>query len=87
MKGWLVALLLILLSLESGISLAHKHEDGKLHLDCSLCLFNANQQLEEKPQIEAKHIELLRLYIDQTFASYTPYQVFVKHFLSRAPPA
>ncbi|GBC88916.1 MAG: hypothetical protein KNN13_05230 [Hydrogenobacter thermophilus] len=87
MKGWLVALLLILLSLEGGVSLAHKHEDGKLHLDCSLCLFNANQQLEEKPQIEPKPLELLRVYIDQTFKPQKPVCLFIDHFYSRAPPA
>ncbi|WP_340690471.1 hypothetical protein [Hydrogenobacter thermophilus] len=87
MKGWLVALLLMLLSLEGGISLAHKHEDGKLHLDCSVCVFQASQQVEANPSLEPQRADFLVFYLDQTHSLPKPRQVASKHTLPRAPPA
>lgn len=49
MRRVLLALLLLLLGLEGGTVLTHKHKDGKVHLDCSVCVLKASQRLEENP--------------------------------------
>jgi hypothetical protein len=87
MRNWLLALLLLLLGTEGGVSLAHKHEDGKLHLDCTLCIIEANPQKEENPKVEPKRAGFLSVYIELQVFKEKVLTITLKHTQCRAPPA
>ncbi|MEZ0360348.1 MAG: hypothetical protein ABWK04_00425 [Hydrogenobacter sp.] len=86
MKKWLIALLLLLLSVEGSISLTHRHEDGKQHLDCSVCILQ--HSLVDKPSYKPElKVSLVSFTIE---ISYEPQEPILRPSfrttLQRAPP-
>ncbi len=87
MRRWFLAFLLLLLGVEGGVALTHKHEDGRLHLDCTLCIIKANPQKEESPKLEPKPTGFLRFYIELEPYKEKVITITLKHTQCRAPPA
>ncbi|MGC8853114.1 MAG: hypothetical protein ACP5P0_05870 [Hydrogenobacter sp.] len=86
MRGILIALLLFLLGLEGGAVNAHEHKDGKLHLDCSICVLKASQQVEENPKVEPKKLSFLSFHIETQNPQSKPISRTYTHRHPRAPP-
>ncbi|SHK22300.1 hypothetical protein [Thermocrinis minervae] len=84
----LVAVFLILLQLLVGeVSILHSHEDHKLHLDCQLCLLQANPQKKEDFRAAPKSLTLFVVYIqDQKPGVLRPLEPFHITYYLRAPP-
>ncbi|SNZ13705.1 hypothetical protein [Hydrogenobacter hydrogenophilus] len=86
MRRVLLALLLLLLGLEGGTVLIHEHKDGKLHLDCSVCVLKSSQQIEENPKIEPKKLSFLSFHIETQNPQAKPISKAYTHKHPRAPP-
>lgn len=86
MKKWLIAFLLLLLGAEGVLSSAHRHEDGKQHLDCSVCILQ--HSLVDKPSYKPELKVSLVSFTIEIF--YEPQDPIIKPLfrttLQRAPP-
>ncbi|MGB9873779.1 MAG: hypothetical protein ACPLRS_02285 [Hydrogenobacter sp.] len=86
MRKVLLALLLFLLGFEGGAVLAHEHKDGKLYLDCFLCVIKASQQIEDNPKLEPKKLSLLSFHIVTQNPKVKPTSRAHTYNHPRAPP-
>lgn len=86
MRRVLLALLLLLLGLEGGTVLTHEHKDGKFHIDCSVCVLKASQQLEENPKVEPKKLSFLSFHVETQNPKAKSISKPYTHKHPRAPP-
>lgn len=87
MKSWLIGLLLVFFSFGGALGQSHTHQDGKLHLDCSVCILKASYYREGGLKLEPKAKSFLTTFVAFYRVGHKTYKTLLKHTLSRAPPA
>ncbi|WP_164930817.1 hypothetical protein [Aquifex aeolicus] len=83
----LVAILLLLFVIEGQVSLTHKHNDGKVHPNCHVCIVKYNPANYEKPEISPKRVNFPVFFIDSRKAFNFTVPVVIRYKDARAPPA